>query len=328
MALLSLDNLAMYYALESEWVKAVDGISLSLDRGETVGIVGESGCGKTSLILSILRLLPENARFVGGRIVFDGMDLLKLPEQQMRRLRWRRISMIFQNAMNALNPVFRVGDQVAEALMAHEELSKREAETKVSSLFELVGLPGSRMNNYPHEFSGGMKQRAIIAMSLVCNPDLIIADEPTTALDVVVQDQVLRQIKEMQQERDFAMIVVSHDMSVIAETCEKVAVMYSGRVIEQGNSVSLFHDPRHPYTMGLLSSFPTLRGEKKRLSSIEGSPPDLSSLPEGCLFQPRCPYAKTICEKRPAMMDLGGQHFSECHFADDPQLRKTKLWGR
>lgn len=322
MVLLDLDEVRMHYQLGGGWVKAVDGISFAIDRGETLGLVGESGCGKTSLMYTILRLLPENAKIVGGRILLDGKNLASLSEEEMRHVRWKRISMIFQNAMNALNPVFKVGDQIVEVLEVHQGMSKQEARKKVASLFELVGLTASRMNNYPHEFSGGMRQRAIIAMSLACDPDLIIADEPVTALDVVVQDQILREIKAMQSRQNIAMMVVSHDISVIAETCEKVAVMYGGRIAEFANSVSLFHDPRHPYTMGLLGSFPSLRGPKTKLMSIEGAPSNLLNPPEGCLFEPRCFFAKEICRTRPVKITVDGDHFVECHFATDPELRK------
>jgi peptide/nickel transport system ATP-binding protein len=327
MPLLDLQNLRMYYSLGDKWVKAIDGVSLSIARGETLGIVGESGCGKTSIMYTILRILPENARIMEGGILFDGADLTKIPEDAMRQIRWRRISAIFQNAMNALNPVFRVGDQIIEVLTVHKNLSKQAARAKVRDLFELVGLSDAHMNNYPHEFSGGMKQRAIIAMSLACDPDLIIADEPVTALDVVVQDQILWEIRNMQESRNVAMIIISHDISVIAETCDSVAVMYGGRILEFGSSTSVFHDPRHPYTIGLLASFPSLKGQKRKLVSIEGVPPDLVNPPSGCLFAPRCPFAKPVCATRPPRTTIDGQHFSECHFARDPQIQTIRFGG-
>jgi len=325
MTLLDIQDLATYYELEGDSVKAVDGVSFSLERGKTLGLVGESGCGKTSVMLSILRLLPENGKIVRGKILLDGRDLVSIPEDEMREIRWKKISIVFQNAMNALNPVFKVRDQIAEPIIAHEGLSKQETERKVSSLFELVGLPSSHMKSYPHELSGGMKQRVMIAMSLACNPDLVIADEPVTALDVVVQDQIIQKIKEMQTLRNFSMIVVSHDISVIAETCESIAVMYGGRIFEYGDSLSVFHDPHHPYTIGLLGSFPTLRGAKAKLVSIEGNPPDLLNPQKGCLFQPRCPRAEPICKTRPPKISVKGDHFSECHFALDPELRKIQF---
>jgi peptide/nickel transport system ATP-binding protein len=325
MPLLDVKDLKMYYKLSKGWVKAVDGVSFSLNRGETLGLVGESGCGKTSLMYTLLRLLPENARLVGGQMSFDGEELCSMAEDRLREIRWKRISMIFQNAMNALNPVFKVGDQIIEVLEVHEHLSRSDAKKRAAALFELVGLSPSYMNNYPHEFSGGMRQRAVIATSLACDPDLIIADEPVTALDVVVQDQILREIKDMQESKNIAMIVVSHDVSVIAETCEKVAVMYGGRIIEFGDSLSLFHNARHPYTIGLLSSFPTLHGPKRKLTSIEGAPPDLLNAPEGCLFVPRCPLAKSLCYSRPPKAVISAGHFSECHFATDSSLQNLRF---
>ena len=319
-ALLDVENLKMYYRLPKGWVKAVDDISFSIDRGETLGFVGESGCGKTSILYSIMRLIPENAKIMEGKIVFDGTDLLQIPEDHMRKIRWKRISMIFQNAMNALDPVLRVGDQIVEALTVHEKLSKTDAWDRVESLFELVGLSGSHVRNYPHQFSGGMRQRAIIAMSLACDPELILADEPVTALDVVVQDQILGKIRDLQESKRMAMIIVSHDISVIAETCEKMDIVYGGRIVEHGDTLSLFRDPRHPYTIALLHAFPSLRGSKRDLVSIEGDPPDLLNPPEGCVFQPRCPIAGPICKTRPARIFASSDHFSECHFAADSRL--------
>ncbi len=324
MSLLEIDELKMYYKLSNGWVRAVDDVSFKLDKGKTLGLVGESGCGKTSVAMSIMRLLPFNAEITGGSVNLEGTDLTKLTDDEMREVRWKKISMIFQGAMNAFNPVFKVGDQLLEAILTHETVTETEAKKRVVHLFELVGLSPDRMNNYPHEFSGGMKQRAIIAMSLACNPNLVIADEPTTALDVVMQDQILNEINNLQQDFKLALIVISHDISVIAETCHEIAIMYGGKIFEVADATSIFHNPHNPYTIGLLNSFPTLRGPKRKLVSIRGSPPNLIGENKGCLFEPRCPYAKPLCkEEAPTLttVDSRKNHHSRCHFALDPKLQ-------
>ncbi len=325
MNLLEVNGLKMYYKLSSGWVRAVDDVSFKLDKGRTLGLVGESGCGKTSVANSIMRLLPLNAEITGGAVNLEGLDLIKLTDDEMREVRWKKVSMIFQGAMNAFNPVFKVGDQLTEAILTHEKVTENEAKKRVVNLFELVGLQPSRLNNYPHEFSGGMKQRAIIAMSLACNPNLVIADEPTTALDVVMQDQILTEINKLQQEFNLALIVISHDISVIAETCHEIAIMYGGKIFEIADAASIFHNPHNPYTIGLLKSFPTLRGPKRKLISIRGSPPNLMGDDKGCLFEPRCPYAKLECkEEAPTLItiDSNKNHYSRCHFALDPKLKE------
>ncbi|MCD6443331.1 MAG: ABC transporter ATP-binding protein, partial [Thermotogae bacterium] len=260
MEILSVKDLKMYYKTKLGYVKAVDGISFTLDEGESMGIVGESGCGKTSVSMTILRLLPENAEFMGGKVLFnlDGktVDLVSLPESEMRRYRWKGISMIFQAAMNSLNPVYKVGDQIIEAMLNHNpKLSMDDAKKKVAELFELVGLDPRRMDQYPHQYSGGMKQRAIIAMALSCDPKIIIADEPTTALDVIVQDKILREMKKIQEKLNMSMIYISHDIAVIAEVSDKIAVMYAGKFVELADSITIFKKPMHPYTYGLMHAF-------------------------------------------------------------------------
>ena len=328
MSLLEVKELKMYYKLSSGWVKAVDDVSFKLGKGRTLGLVGESGCGKTSVAMAIMRLLPFNAQIMGGNINLEGTDLTKLTEDEIREVRWKKVSMIFQGAMNAFNPVFKVGDQLVEAILTHENVTDKEAKKRVINLFELVGLQPDRMNNYPHEFSGGMKQRAIIAMSLACNPHLVIADEPTTALDVVMQDQILNEINKLQQDFKLALIVISHDISVIAETCHEIAIMYGGKIFEIADATSIFHNPHNPYTIGLLNSFPTLRGPKRKLVSIRGSPPNLMGEKEGCLFEPRCPYAKPVCkEEVPTLttIDSRKNHHSRCHFALDPKLQDIEF---
>jgi len=261
MSLLEVRNLRVYYETLSGFVRAVENVSFDVAKGEALGIAGESGCGKTTVALSILRLLPTNGRIVGGKIIYKDVDLVKMPEEEFReRIRWKEISMVFQGAMNALNPVMRISDQIAEAILLHEpDTTKREALERAGKLFELVGIERSRLNNYPHEFSGGMRQRAMIAMALACNPSLIIADEPTTALDVIVAAQILKLLRELRKTLNLAMILISHDLSVIAETCEKVIIMYGGQLVETGDVVTIFKEPLHPYTQGLISAFPDVR---------------------------------------------------------------------
>lgn len=322
MPLLDVRNLQMHYQLRKGFIKAVDNVSFQLGRGETLALVGESGCGKTSVAHSIMGLLPPNGRIVGGHIVFNGTDLVGLPPNGLRRFLWKEISMIFQGSMNALDPVRKVGDSVMEAYTTHFDVSKSDARTKVSELFEIVGLPPSRMKSYPHEYSGGMKQRAIIAMSLICNPKLLIADEPTTALDVIVQDQILEKIKELQVKFDVSMLLITHDVSIVAEKSDKIAVMYGGKIVEYADTLSIFENSHHPYTIALLHSFPSILGQKKRLLSLSGAPPDLRNPPRGCRFEPRCPYAKAICRQiDPEMIQVSEGHYSLCHFALDPALK-------
>ncbi len=314
MKLLEVQNLKMYYQTSQGYVKAVDDISFQVEKGETVGLVGESGCGKTSVAISILRLLPSNGRILGGRILFKGEDLLEKEEAKMRKLRWQSISIIFQAAMNALNPVYRVGEQIAEAIRVHQALGRREVKERVRELYQLVGMDPCRGRDYPHQYSGGMKQRAIIAMALACNPELVIADEPTTALDVIVQDQIMEELSKLQRQLGMAMIYISHDISILAETCNRMGIMYAGKLIEYGETASLFREPLHPYTQSLLASYPNLKGEKRKLSSIQGEPPGLIHPPPGCRFHPRCSRKKTICEKEePGYRKIEDNHWAACH---------------
>lgn len=317
MPLLEVDKLRTYYKTLRGYVKAVDGVSFSVDKQEALGLAGESGCGKTTIALSILRILPSNGEIVGGRIVLDSVDITKLDEEEMREnVRWKKVSIVFQGAMNALNPVYSVGDQIVEAIRLHEPgVSKREALERAMKLLELVGVDPSRVNSYPHEFSGGMRQRAMIAMALASNPSLLIADEPATALDVIVAAQVLKLLKELRNKLSLGMILITHDLSIIAELCEKTAIMYAGKVVEYGDVVTIFKNPLHPYTQGLMSSFPSVKAKERiKLISIPGSPPDLLSPPKGCRFYPRCKFAMEICRgKEPAFIDVGGNHYVTCH---------------
>jgi peptide/nickel transport system ATP-binding protein len=295
-------------------VQAVDKVSFSLDKGESAGLVGESGCGKSSIAMAIMKLMPPNAVIIGGEILFKGENVLLKNDEEIRQIRWKEISMVFQAAMNALNPVIRVGDQIIEAIQAHNEMSEAEAWEKVKDLYRLVGLDPGRGKSYPHEYSGGMKQRAIIAMSLACSPDLIIADEPTTALDVIMQDQIIQEIVALQDHSDMAMIYISHDISVIAETCAKTGVMYAGKIVEYADTDSLFYDTLHPYTRALLSSYPSIKGEVKRLNPIPGEPPNLLDPPTGCRFYPRCPEREEICDNQePEYLEVKEDHFVACH---------------
>ena len=297
MALLDLKNLSIEYKLSDGKLRAVDDVSLTLDNGDILGLVGESGCGKSTLIKGIINLLPSNGKVTEGEVVFNEQVLNKLSVEEMRKKRWKEISLITQSAMNSLNPVYKVGKQIIEPMIEHDNTPKDQAMKKAEELFELVGLEKGRLQDYPHQYSGGMKQRAIIAMSLVLDPKLIIADEPTTALDVIVQSQILERINMLLSQYDGSMILVTHDISVVAQTCTKVAVMYGGKIVEYGHVNQVLKRPNHPYTMGLKNAFPSLVGEKKELISIEGTPPDLSREITGCRFAERCPFVQEKCRK-------------------------------
>jgi peptide/nickel transport system ATP-binding protein len=315
MALLEVENLTLGYRTKNGYLQAVDGVSFTLEEGKSLGFVGESGCGKTTLGMALMGLLPPNGSVRSGRILFQGEDLLRKTEEEMKRIRWKKIAMIFQAAMNALNPVHRVGDQVAEALLAHgEDLGKAEAMKQVEGLFQLVGLPKDRMMDYPHQYSGGMKQRAIIAMALACRPKLIIADEPTTALDVIVQDQILQETKNLQKEFNISIIFISHDISIVADVCHDIGIMYAGQLVEYGAREEVFDSPIHPYTKALLASYPTLAGERMRLMPIPGEAPSLIHPPSGCRFHGRCPGAKASCQRgSPTWMAISPRHSALCY---------------
>ncbi len=318
MPLLSVRDLTVHYRTVRGMVRALELVSFDLDQGEALGLVGESGCGKTTLAMSLMGLLSQNAVTVGGEILFKGLPLpLGGTERQWRKVRWDSISMIFQGAMNTLNPVQRVGDQIKEALFTHMDMSEAQANARVEELYRLVDLDPGRSRDFPHQYSGGMKQRAVIAMALACYPDLVIADEPTTALDVMVQHQILTEINRLQESLHMSLIYISHDISIIAETCDHVGVMYAGSLVELADTLSLFDEPLHPYTRGLLSSYPSLIGEKKRLNPIPGEPPNLLSLSDGCRFWARCPMREIKCrEKAPAWGEVKPGHFVRCHLVD------------
>lgn len=312
--ILSVQNLTMHYSTRRGDVSAVDDVSFDLLEGDALGLVGESGCGKTSIATSLLRLLPENARIMNGRIVLNGTDLVPLSEEAMRQFRWKRIAMVFQAAMNALDPVYRVSDQITEALNTHiETMTNVQARERVIQLFKIVGLDSALMDRYPHEYSGGMRQRAVIAMALSCNPDVIIADEPTTALDVIVQDKLLREMCAIQKELGMAMIYISHDIAVIAEVSNRMGVMYAGHLVELADTTDIFERPLHPYTHALMGAFPSITGPKRTLATLPGEPPDLLHPPAGCRFHPRCPRVTDQCrQETPPFKDYGGRHSAAC----------------
>ena len=311
--ILRVADLTMHYQTRQGEVKAVDGVSFDLMPGQILGLVGESGCGKTSVAMSLMRLLPDNARLIRGQIFIGGQDLLAMTEDEVRSYRWKRISMVFQAAMNSLDPVYKVGDQIIEAIEAHDkDLPIKESRERVASLFQLVGLEPGLMDRYPHEFSGGMRQRAVIAMALACQPEIVIADEPTTALDVIVQDRILRKLKDIQRDMNMSMVYITHDIAVVAEFTDRIGVMYAGKLVELGDTIDVFNNPIHPYTSALLSVFPSIRGEKRPLTPLEGEPPNLIDPPAGCRFHPRCPYATEVCQREEPPTVRRGSHWADC----------------
>ncbi len=324
--LLEVQDLRMYYRLVSGAVlKAVDGVTFSIKRGDKLGLIGESGCGKTSLAMTLMGLLPKNAFIWGGNILYDGEEVLSFSPKQWREFRWEKVSMVFQSAMNALDPVYRVGKQLSDVYRLHCKCSQEDAMKHVESLFKLTGLPVSRIRCYPHQLSGGMKQRVIIAMSLLCNPSLIIADEPTTGLDVIIQDQIMREIVSLIDQLGLSMLLVSHDVSVVTEACNRILVMYGGKAAEYGGIADVFDHPSHPYTIGLLEAFPNIRRPIKGLAALPGAPPNLAEDPNGCRFAPRCPRKEALCESEdPPEVVLYGNHVAFCHFAQDPEMKNVR----
>ena len=316
MPVLEVQELTTHYRTLRGWVHAVENISFNVEPGEALGLAGESGCGKSTVALSLLKILPAGGKIRHGNILFQGQDLVPLSESEMRKIRWKGISIVFQGAMNALNPVYKVGDQIAEAIKVHETgVADSEVKERVAKLMETVGIEPSRANNYPHEFSGGMRQRALIAMALAANPSLLIGDEPGTALDVIVQAQALKLLRDLKDRLGLSMILISHDLSIIAETCEKVAIMYAGKIVEYGSVSSIFKNPMHPYTQGLIKAFPSIKGERVRLTSIPGQPPNLLKPPPACRFNPRCPYVMDVCKKVEPLLEEHGEkdHLTACH---------------
>ena len=312
--ILDVKDLVIHYETDDGCVYAVNGLDLDLREGETLGLVGETGAGKTTLARGIMGLVPDPpGKIRGGEIVYRGTDLLRCSNAEMRKVRGRKIAMIFQDPMTSLNPVTTVGVQIAEAIQSHEKLSHKDAMRKACQMLEQVGIPAERAGEYPHQFSGGMKQRVVIAIALACNPDILIADEPTTALDVTIQAQVLDMLRELRESFNMSMLLITHDLGVVAQTCDRVAVIYGGEIVESADVYTLFGRHLHPYTQGLLDSIPKLNEDVDRLKPIEGMMPDPTQVPEGCRFCSRCTYAGERCRtEHPAMLDLGGGHKVRC----------------
>jgi len=321
---MSIENLSVIYKTDLETVRAVNGVSITLEKGKTLGIVGETGAGKTTLALSLMRLLPKaTGRITEGRVILQDQDLYKLSEIEMKSIRGNLVSMIFQDPMTSLNPIMKVGDQIAESLILHndEKLTKEQISARVEETLTLVGIPPFRKNDYPHQFSGGMKQRVVIAIALACKPQLLIADEPTTALDVTIQAQVLSMMADLKEALDTAMIMITHDIGIVAQICDYVAVMYAGEIIEYGTIQDIFDHSRehHPYTVGLFGSIPDLKHKTRRLSPIDGLMPDPTMLPRGCAFSPRCPKCEPLCkDQKPPDRDNNG-HRIRCYFVGGAQ---------
>jgi peptide/nickel transport system ATP-binding protein len=316
---LELVNLQTYFYTDIGIAKAVDGVSYSIRRGETVGVVGESGCGKSVTALSIMGLIPQPpGKIVGGEILFEGTDLTALDAESLRLLRGNQIAMIFQEPMTSLNPVYTIGNQITEAILIHEEVSAEAARARAIDMLRKVGIPSpeARVDEYPHQLSGGMRQRVMIAMALVCNPVLLIADEPTTALDVTIQAQILELLNGLQADLGMSVLLITHNLGVVAETCDHVVVMYAGKVVEQADVYSLFERPRHPYTIALFESLPSLEGDPEELPTIPGMVPSAVDFPEGCRFRDRCRFATEQCVVQPTITDFGNGHRVACHHLD------------
>ena len=313
-AFLSVRDLVVEYTAEGQVIHAVNGVSFNLERGKTFGLVGETGAGKTSTAKAIMRILPDPpAKIKGGEIYLDGEDLLKISEKEMRKIRGRKVSMIFQDPMTALNPIMKVGDQIAEVIKMHNKISWREANARAIKMLETVGIPDDRFDEYPHQFSGGMKQRVVIAIALACSPELLLADEPTTALDVTIQAQVLEMINKLKEDFNTSMIMISHNLGVVAEVCDDLAVIYAGEIVELGSKEAIFERPTHPYTRGLFEAVPHLDEDTERLNPISGLPPDPSNLPSGCHFSPRCSHGQERCKvEKMGLVEIEPGHFSRC----------------
>ena len=317
--LLDIKDLTIHYITNDGTVHAVNDLNLSIDRGETVGLVGETGAGKTTTALGILQLVPNPpGKIIGGEIILDGEDVVKKKEFEMRKIRGNKVSMIFQDPMTSLNPVMTVGDQIAEVILLHENVTAAEAIVMTGEMLEKVGIGAERAKEYPHQFSGGMRQRVVIAIALACNPELLIADEPTTALDVTIQAQVMELMRDLKKEYNTAMIMITHDLGIVAEICDKVAIMYAGEIVEYADKTALFKEPKHPYTIGLFGSIPDIKRDDDTLKPIKGLMPDPTNLPTGCSFHPRCDKAVPECSQNvPQNVDIGGNHIVKCLLFSD-----------
>lgn len=327
--LLEIEDLVVDYMTPTRAVRAVDHVSFSIEPGEIVGLAGESGCGKSTTAHAILRILRPPAQITSGRILFKGRDLVQMDDRQLRQYRWKHISIVFQSAMNSLNPVLSVGDQFVDMIRAHVDSNKSDARKRAANLLQLVGIDRDRIRSFPHELSGGMRQRVVIAMALALQPEIIVMDEPTTALDVVVQREILQQIEELQQEFKFAVLFITHDLSLLVEFSNRIGVMYAGEILEFAPASTLFHEPKHPYTVGLMNSFPPLTGDRTTIHGIGGAPPDLSNPPSGCRFHPRCSHCTPSNPRlyalqtgvKPELRTVGENHVVACHLYEDVHER-------
>lgn len=323
--ILKVEDLSVFFKINEGVVRAVENVSFELENGESIGLVGESGCGKTTTALAIMGMLPGNGYVDSGKIFFDGNNIIKNTELEWQNYRWNKIAMIFQGAMNSLNPVMKINDQIGEAIKLHNpSITKEKLKRRVIELFKLVGLDEKRINYYPHEFSGGMKQRVMIAMALACNPNLIIGDEPTTALDVMVQAQIIDLINDLRKKLNMSMIIITHDLSIISEMCDKIAVMYAGNIVEVGYIEDIIENHKHPYTEKLIKAFPNIYGDKKMVESIPGTPPNLLDPPKGCRFHPRCHKSRDICKSFiPEYTAFKNEHFVACHVAKEGNMSEA-----
>ena len=311
--LLEVKNLKVYFMTQRGPAKAVDNVEFSIKKNETLGLIGESGCGKTTMAMSIMKFVKPPGKIISGSIRFMGNDIVPMTDEQIRQLRGKEISIVRQEAQNALNPVITIGKQITEMILEHESVTRKTALVRAKKQLDLVGISGKRITNFPHEFSGGMKQRVMVAIATACNPKLLILDEPTTGLDVIVQRQILMMLKKLKKELHLTAVFISHDLSVVAETCDRVAVMYAGKIMEESDTVSLYKNPLHPYSKALIGAYPSLKGELKQLKSIPGAPPSLIDTPPGCRFSPRCELAQSICSKEePAVNTIDGRKVA-CH---------------
>jgi peptide/nickel transport system ATP-binding protein len=311
--LLKVDDLKIEYATRRGAVRAVDGVSFRLSDNETMGLIGESGCGKSTMVFALMRFVTPPGRIVDGKIVFEGRDIIALDDEELRRLRGKEMAIVLQGAQNALNPVLKIGTQISELILEHERIGKEKAWERAEQQLELVGISSRRVNGYPHELSGGMKQRVMIAIATACSPKLILMDEPVTGLDVIVQRQLLTLIRSLREKMNVAIIFITHDLSVVTETCNRVAVMYAGRIVEEADMITLYQQPLHPYTQALINSYPSIRGEKRKLRSIPGTPPNLIDPPPGCRYHPRCPHVMSVCPVREPDLIVVNEHRVACH---------------
>jgi oligopeptide/dipeptide ABC transporter ATP-binding protein len=331
MAVIELRDLCIEYRLAAGVVRAVDGVSIALEEGEYLGLVGESGCGKSTIAKAILGILPGNGRVSAGEILYRGRDIARMPAAELNRLRWREIAMVPQSAMNGFDPVYTIEQQIAEAIDVHVDWTAEQKRARIEEMFAMVGLDRGRLRDYPHQFSGGMRQRAMIAMAMVLDPTVVVADEPTTGLDVIVQDQILHRIKQIHAQLGKTMLLITHDMAIVAENCDRIAVMYAGKIVEHG-AHDVFERPFHPYTMGLCNAFPDLADQDRQLISIPKAPPSLLALPPGCRFAERCPFATALCRvEDPPLTDVGDGHVAACHYVSNAaefreRARHSELW--